>query len=242
MRINIAHLYPDLLNIYGDKGNIIAITQRCRWRNISVNICEISIGDTIDPDFFDFYFIGGGQDQQQIAVSHELQRQKAFLKAAMDNKAVFLAICGGYQLLGHYYKPNSGEELRGISLLDAYTIAGHDRYIGNVTIKTALPLVKADTLTGFENHSGLTYVNGETRSIGTVIVGNGNNGRDKTEGAYSQNVFGTYLHGSLLPKNPHFTDYLIKLALQRTHDTVELPEINDEHEWAAHKKAIGRKY
>jgi hypothetical protein len=242
MKINIAYLYPELLNIYGDRGNVFAFVNRCLWRNIEANITEISIGDIIDPDKYDFYFIGGGQDQQQIAVSQELQKQKFYFQKAAENKAVFLAICGGYQLLGHYYKPHKGEELRGISLMDAYTVAGNARYIGNVTIKSDLPLSSEKTLVGFENHSGLTWLQGETKPIGHVIVGNGNNGKDKKEGGYFRNVFGTYLHGSLLPKNPHFTDYLIKLSLERNYGEVELSSINDFIEWIAHKKAIRRKY
>jgi CobQ-like glutamine amidotransferase family enzyme len=242
MQINIACLYSDLLNIYGDRGNVIAFTKRCQWRGVEVNTFEIKIGDVIDPEKYDFYFIGGGQDQQQIAVSFELQKQKDALHLAAGNGAVFLAICGGYQLFGHYYKPHKGDELRGISLLDAYTVAGHNRYIGNVAIKTDFPLEKADTLTGFENHSGLTYLEEGTVPIGTVITGNGNNGKDKTEGARKRNVFGTYLHGSFLPKNPHFTDYLIKLSLERKYGQVELAEIDDDFEWLAHHKAVKRKY
>jgi len=241
MKINIAYLYPELLNIYGDKGNILAFVNRCLWRNIEAQIHEIHPGDNIDPDVYDFYFIGGGQDQQQIAVADELHKQKDALTQARDNMAVFLTICGGYQLLGHYYKPHSGDKLKGISLLDAYTIAGNTRYIGNVTVKTEFPL-KEKTLVGFENHSGLTYLQGDTKPIGFVTTGNGNNGKDKTEGAFYKNVFGTYLHGSFLPKNPHFTDYLIQLALERNYGKVELEPINDEIEWAAHNKAIGRKY
>ncbi|OGI01359.1 MAG: hypothetical protein A2Y25_02575 [Candidatus Melainabacteria bacterium GWF2_37_15] len=242
MQINIAHLYPDLLNIYGDKGNVTAFIKRCTWRNIDVKVHEIGINDKINPELYDFYFIGGGQDQQQIAVSHELQKQKTPLHEAMDSGAVFLAICGGYQLFGHYYRPHDGEELKGISLLDAYTIAGNTRYIGNVTVLSDLPLNNTNTLTGFENHSGLTYLEGETKPIGSVIIGNGNNGKDKSEGAYKKNVFGTYLHGSLLPKNPHFTDYLIKLSLERNYGQVNLAEINDEFEWLAHNRAVKRKY
>lgn len=242
MKINIAYLYPDLLNIYGDRGNILAFVKRCSWRNIEINIDEINIGDKINPDLYDFYFIGGGQDQQQITVSEELQKQKDLFKKAMDNEAVFLAICGGYQLLGHYYKPHDSDELKGISLLDAYTIAGNTRYIGNVTVHTDLPLDKQNTLVGFENHSGLTYLQGETKPIGQIITGNGNNGSDGLEGAYKKNVFGTYLHGSFLPKNPHFTDYLIKLCLNRNYGTVKLADIDDMLEWAAHKKVIKKKY
>jgi len=242
MQINIAYLYPGLLNIYGDRGNVLAFTQRCLWREIEVKIQEINIGDRIDPELYDFYFIGGGQDQQQIAVSEELQKQQDAFREAAENRAVFLAICGGYQLLGHYYKPHQGEELKGISILDAYTIAGHNRYIGNVTVETGLPLNKHKTLTGFENHSGLTYLEAGTEPLGKVIIGNGNNGEDKLEGARKNNVFGSYLHGSFLPKNPHFTDYLIQISLERQYGKVNLPEIKDEFEWAAHKKAVGRKY
>ena len=278
-KLNIAYLYPELLNIYGDKGNILAFVNRCLWRNIETQVHEIHPSDKINPDLYDFYFIGGGQDEQQIAVADELQKQKEALIQARDNMAVFLTICGGYQLLGHYYKPHSGDELRGISLLDAYTVAGNTRYIGNVTAelnkdlnvispqKTVIPnlirnlsneelqlksqngqtlnQVQGDNtviIVGFENHSGLTYLQGDTKPLGTVTTGNGNNGKDKTEGAFYKNVFGTYLHGSFLPKNPHFTDYLIQLSLERNYGKVELEPLNDEIEWAAHKKAVGRKY
>lgn len=241
MKLKIAYLYPELLNIYGDKGNIFAFVSRCLWRNIDAQIHEIHPGDKIDPDLYDFYFIGGGQDQQQIAVAEEIHKQKEALTQARDNMAVFLTICGGYQLLGHYYKPHDGEELKGISLLDAYTVAGNNRYIGNVTVKTEFQL-KEKTLVGFENHSGLTYIQGETKPLGMVTTGNGNNGKDKTEGAFYKNVFGTYLHGSFLPKNPDFTDFLIQLALERNHGHVKLEPLNDEIELAAHNKAIGRKY
>ncbi len=242
MQINLAYLYPGLLNIYGDRGNVLAFAKRCFWRDIKVKIYEIELADKIDPELYDFYFIGGGQDQQQIAVSEELQKQKSFFTEAAENKAVFLAICGGYQLLGHYYKPHKGDELRGISILDAYTVAGHSRYIGNVTIETKLLSQPSNTLVGFENHSGLTYLEPGTEPIGKIITGNGNNGEDKLEGAHKQNVFGTYLHGSFLPKNPHFTDYLIRLCLERRYGQVELTEIDNKLEWAAHKKAVKRKY
>ena len=242
MKLYIAHLYPELLNIYGDKGNVIAFSQRCFWRNIEFEVHDINQGDKINPDLYDFYFIGGGQDTQQIAVAEEMQKQKALLLEAADSNAVFLAICGGYQLLGHYYKPHDGDKLPGISILDAYTIAGNTRFIGNVTVKLNFSDLKMNTLTGFENHSGLTYLEGQTKPLGCLIVGNGNNGKDKTEGAVYKNVFGTYLHGSLLPKNPHFTDYLISLALKRRGYNINLAELNDEVELLAHNRAINRKY
>ena len=200
---------------------------------IGVNIDEIGIGDDIGEH--DFYFIGGGQDAQQIEVANELQKHKEFLTSERDRGAVFLGICGGYQLMGHYYKPHDGDELKGISLLDAYTVAGNKRFIGNVTVQT--DIVTPNTLVGFENHSGLTYLQGDTKPIGTMIVGNGNNGQDKTEGARYKNVFGTYLHGSFLPKNPHFADYLIELALGE-----KLAPIDDTVENSAHLSLVGKKY
>ncbi len=239
--LNIAHLYPELLNIYGDKGNVLAFQKRCEWRDIEVNLHEINLGDFIDPDLYDFYFIGGGQDQQQIDVSKELQNQKQSLEKAADSGSVFLSICGGYQLLGHYYQPHAGNRLEGIGLLDAYTVAGDTRYIGNVTIET--DFLEPKTLVGFENHSGLTYLNGDTKPIGTTLIGNGNNGKDNQEGARYKNVFGTYLHGSLLPKNPHFTDYLIFLALQRKYgEDIRLDTLDDILELTAHNRSIKRKY
>jgi CobQ-like glutamine amidotransferase family enzyme len=240
MELNIAHLYPELLNIYGDQGNVLALSKRCFWRGIKVNVFNINIGDNINPEFFDFYFIGGGQDKQQIIVSDELMRQKEALTVARDNMAVFLAICGGYQLLGHYYRPHNAEDIKGISLIDAYTIAGNSRFIGNVTIET--DFLTPSSLVGFENHSGLTYLEGETKPLGTVKIGNGNNAKDKSEGAVYKNIFGTYLHGSLLPKNPHFTDHLIKLSLQRRYGNIELETLDDSIELLAHNKALGRKY
>ena len=232
-KIKLAHLYPKLLNIYGDGGNILAIKKRCKWRGIEIEIDEINIDDEISEH--DMYFIGGGQDLQQIAVSKELQKHKEFLTAERDRMSVFLGICGGYQLMGHYYQPHNGEKLLGVSLLDAYTVAGNNRFIGNVTINT--DLVEPETLVGFENHSGLTFLQGNTKPIGTVVVGNGNNGKDNTEGGRFMNVFGTYMHGSFLPKNPQFADYLIELALG------EKPEsLDDSIENLAHDALICKKY
>lgn len=236
--LKIAHLYPKLLNLYGDMGNIITLTKRCEWRGIKVEIDNIGIGDEIGEH--DFYFIGGGQDKQQQDVAQELYRHKEFLTKERDNGAVFLGICGGYQLFGHYYQPFEGDKLIGISLLDAYTVAGKKRFIGNVTVKT--DFLTPETLVGFENHSGLTYLQGDTKPLGVSVVGNGNNGEDKLEGARYKCVFGTYLHGSLLPKNPHFADYLIKLALQKRYGDCELEPINDELEINTHEALVGKAY
>lgn len=231
--LRIAHLYPKLLNIYGDGGNILTLRRRCEWRNIEVIVEEINTGDSISEH--DIYFIGGGQDAQQIEVAQELQKHKDFLTAERDRGAVFLGICGGYQLLGHYYQPHDGDKLPGISLLDAYTIAGNKRFIGNVTAKTGY--VFPNTLVGFENHSGLTYLQGDTKPLGIMVSGNGNNGVDKTEGARFKNVFGTYMHGSFLPKNVHFADYMIELALGK-----KIEPLNDEVEIMTHNSLIEKAY
>lgn len=238
-QLRIAHLYPKMLNIYGDYGNVLTLRRRCEWRDISVTIDEIEIGDSMSEH--DIYFMGGGQDIQQIAVSKELQLNKEFLKEEQSRNAVFLAICGGYQLLGHYYQPVDSDRLEGIGLLDAYTVAGYTRFIGNVTAE--VDYLPRKTLVGFENHSGLTYLNGKTKPISKIIVGKGNNGKDGTEGARYKNVFGTYLHGSFLPKNPHFADYLIKLALQKRYGVeMELESLEDTLEYYAHASVVEKSY
>ncbi len=239
LELSFAHIYPKLLNLYGDIGNVLTLKKRCEWRGIKFIAEEINIGDTFKPH--DIYFIGGGQDRQQVDVAVELQKNKAFLTEERDNNAVFLSICGGYQLLGHYYKAQDGSELKGISLLDAYTLAGNKRFIGNVTAE--IDFLKPNTLVGFENHSGLTYLQGDTKPISKIIVGNGNNGQDKTEGARYKNIFGTYLHGSFLPKNPHFADYLISLALEKKYGRkIDLAQLNDEIEINTHENLVNKPY
>ncbi len=234
IKLRIGHLYPKLLNIYGDGGNIITLKKRAEWRGIEVEVHEINPGDVWLGEH-DIYFIGGGQDQQQIQVSYELNRHKEFMTSERDRGAVFLGICGGYQLLGHYYLPAEGDKLMGISLLDAFTIAGKRRFIGNVTVKTEYDF--SPYLVGFENHSGQTYLQGDTKPIGNVVVGNGNNGQDITEGARYKNVFGTYMHGSFLPKNPKFADYLLELAVGQ-----KLEPLDDKIENNAHDALINKPY
>ena len=233
-KIRIAHLYPKLLNIYGDGGNILALKRRCEWRGVDIEIDEINVG-RYDIGHHDIYFIGGGQDVQQIEVSKELFKHKEFMTSERDRGAVFLGICGGYQLMGHYYQPHDGERLQGISLLDAYTVAGNKRFIGNVTVQA--DYLTPNTLVGFENHSGLTYLQGETKPLGKMLTGNGNNGQDKTEGARFKNVFGTYMHGSFLPKNPQFADYMIELALGE-----KLSELDDTIELDTHNSLVNKPY
>lgn len=241
LKLTIAHLYPKLLNIYGDFGNVLALKRRCEYRNIDFEIVSVNVGDEIDIEKNDIYFIGGGQDKQQIEVSAELQKRKDSLTRAANDGRVFLAICGGYQLLGKYYQPHDGEKLLGIGILDAYTVAGDTRFIGNVTAET--DFLEPKTLVGFENHAGLTYLEDGTVPIAKVVVGNGNNSKDGGEGGRKNNVFGTYLHGSVLPKNPHFTDYLIKKALEVKYGKeIELEKLDDTIEMNAHNDLINKKY
>ncbi len=237
--LNLAYLYPDLLNIYGDRGNVLTLLYRCRFRGITLNISTISIEDNIDTDKFDIYFIGGGQDQQQILVSEDLQKKKFNLTKAIEENVIVLAICGGYQLLGKYYRAHDGSEIKGIEALDLYTVAGNKRMIGNVL---CTELESNETLVGFENHSGKTYLGNSIKPLAKVIRGGGNNGEDGFEGVRYKNVFGTYLHGSLLPKNPHLSDKIIKLAIERKGYSMPDIEINDSIENIAHSKAEKLKY
>jgi len=234
MELRIGHLYAHFLNIYGDMGNVITLTRRAQWRNIEVITTPIGIGEPIDPDYFDLYFIGDGQDKQQMVIAQDLIKRRDILHRAVQQKAVILAICGGYQLLGHYYKPHQGDELKGLSILDAHTIAGNKRMIGNVQIKRE----DGTTLVGFENHSGQTFLGKGLAGLGKVVVGHGNNGQDGYEGAASGTVYGTYMHGSLLPKNPHFADHLITQALTRRYGNLSLEPLDDALEISAHKRAL----
>jgi lipid II isoglutaminyl synthase (glutamine-hydrolysing) len=235
MKLTIGWLYASKMNIYGDRGNVLALERRARWRGIAAETVGIGLGDPIPPDV-DVFFFGGGQDQEQVAVSRDLQGDKGrALKAAVEDGAALLAVCGGYQLLGHEYRPHAEEPLPGIGLFDLVSTAGPERFIGNVVVDSEFgPLV------GFENHSGLTYLGPGARPLGTVRVGRGNNGRDGTEGARYRNAVGCYLHGALLPKNPGLADWLIAAGLGRTGASVALPPLDDRLELDAHASAVER--
>lgn len=240
-KLRVAHLYAHYLNIYGDRGNIVTLTKRCQWRGIEVEVKSTALQEKFDSDYFDVYFIGGGQDKQQQVIAEDLLTLKDTLHNSIEGGAVILSICGGYQLLGHYYRPHEGPELPGISLIDAHTVAGNRRMIGNVVISRD----SGETLVGFENHSGRTFLGKDTKPLGKVLVGNGNNGDDKLEGAAQPvgkgMVYGTYLHGSLLPKNPSLADEIIKQSLLRRHDKVELAPLDDHVESKAHQYASSLK-
>ncbi|MBI3309256.1 MAG: glutamine amidotransferase [Candidatus Melainabacteria bacterium] len=238
--LNLAYLYPTLLNIYGDRGNVLTLLKRCEARQIELAITSINIGDQIDdPSKFDMYFIGGGQDQQQTLVAEELKKIASSLITAIENNAVFLAVCGGYQLLGKYYKTHEGLEIKGIDALDLHTIAGSKRMIGNVL---CTEIESNFSIVGFENHSGKTYLGDNLQPLAKVIRGFGNNGEDGFEGVRYKNVFGTYLHGSLLPKNPMLTDKLIELACNKKGLSMQKIQVDNLLEEKAHEKAMKLKY
>ena len=226
--IKIVHLYPKELNIYGDNGNLQALTYRLQRYGYESEIVPVGVGDDL-PAQFDILLGGGGQDTGQLVVAEDLQAKKDELISARDYGAVMLVICGSYQLFGHYFQTAMGEKIPGIGLFDMATVAGAERLIGNVVIES-----KWGRLVGFENHSGITELQGDQPFLGRVTKGNGNGG-DGTEGAVINNCFGSYLHGPLLPKNPCLTDELIRRALKRkTGKDVELPALEDE---LAHRAA-----
>ena len=238
--LNLAYLYPTLLNIYGDRGNVLTLLKRCEARQIELAITSINIGDQIDdPSKFDMYFIGGGQDQQQTLVAEELKKIASSLITAIEDNAVFLAVCGGYQLLGKYYKTHEGLEIKGIDALDLHTIAGDKRMIGNVL---CTEIESNFSIVGFENHSGKTYLGDNLQPLAKVIRGFGNNGENGFEGVRYKNVFGTYLHGSLLPKNPMLTDKLIELACNKKGLSMPKIPVDNLLEEKAHAKAMKLRY
>lgn len=236
MELNICHLYPDILNLYGDRGNIITMKRRLEDRGIKVNIDECSIGQPLNADKYDIFFIGGGQDFEQEVLLRDLSSGKAQdIRTAVEEEKTFLAICGGYQMLGEYYKTWDGVQLDFIGAIGVHTIGAKERMIGNYMFKTT-PESGDTVVVGFENHSGKTYLSEQVAPLGMMLSGNGNNGEDKTEGARYKNVFGTYSHGSLLPKNPVLCDFILQTALNHRYDGAEpLAPLDDTLELNAHR-------
>lgn len=235
MELNICHLYPDVLNLYGDRGNIIAMQRRLQARGIAVSVHTCSIGEKLDASAHDLFFIGGGQDFEQEILLRDLAQGKANeMINAVEGEKTFLAICGGYQMLGQYYKTWDGNQLDFIGAIDVHTIGAKERMIGNYMFKTDAH--SADTVVvGFENHSGKTYLGKNVQPMGRVLAGNGNNGEDGGEGARYKNVFATYSHGSLLPKNPVLCDFILETALtQKYGKAVSLSSLPDVFEKNAH--------
>jgi CobQ-like glutamine amidotransferase family enzyme len=231
--LRLCALYPELMNIYADRGNIAVLRARCEWRGIGFELGSATLGDPLDSGAHDFFYMGGGQDRDQIAVAHDMVATKRdALQAAADRGAVVLAVCGGYQLLGHTYELGA-EQLPGVGLVDLRTVREPGpRLIGNCAIEADLG-GGGRVIAGFENHGGRTYLGAGERPLGRVLSGHGNNGRDGFEGVHRRNVIGTYLHGPLLPKNMWLADCLIELALG-----IELEPLRDDAlEDAAHASA-----
>jgi lipid II isoglutaminyl synthase (glutamine-hydrolysing) len=221
------------MSIYGDRGNVIALAQRARWRGLDVEVRPFTAGQTLDADWADLWFFGGGQDQGQDIVGADLDGPNGrALAASLEGGAAMLAVCGGYQLLGHEYLPESAPPIPGLGVLDVTTRAGRKRFVGNL-----LAEAPEGMLIGFENHSGRTFLGTSVRPLARVIVGHGNNGEDRTEGAVQGKIVGTYSHGSVLPKNPWLADRLLAWALERRHGQVPLPPLDDSAELAARDSA-----
>lgn len=235
MELKIYHMYPDLLNLYGDLGNVTCLKQRCQWRGIEVEIVGFSMNHEVPLDEGDLFFIGGGSDRGQNIVYSHLLKYTREMGDLIEDGAPVLAICGGYQLLGEKYIDADGNDVPGLGIFDYHTHSEEGRLIGNIIIENNLDL-SPETLVGFENHGGRTYH--DHQALGKVRVGYGNNGKDQEEGMVYQNCIGTYLHGPLLPKNSHLADYLILKALERKYGLKALSSLEDHLELAAHEKVL----
>lgn len=235
--LTIVHLFPELLNLYGDGGNVIALRRRCEWRGIPVDVREVGMDDAMDFAHADIVFIGGGADREQLIVKDAMMGRKAELRSYVADGGVLLAVCGGYQFLGHHYTMGD-TVVEGLGIVDMETVRGEGRLIGNAAIATDISDVP---VVGFENHGGRTNLGAGVQPFGRTLGStHGNNGSDGGEGVRQGNLIGTYLHGPLLPKNPHVTDHLIARALERRGDACELAPLDDAVELAANRIMVQR--
>ncbi|MCH5202689.1 MAG: glutamine amidotransferase [Oscillospiraceae bacterium] len=237
MKITIGHFFPDLLNLYGDRGNIQCMVQRLKWRGIEAEVKTFGIEEEIDFSTLDIVLLGGGSDREQMLVCNRLKEIKDEFKAYVESDGVVIAICGGYQLLGKYYETDEGR-IEGLDIVDMYTVQEKGRLINNIFIQSDLfemPIV------GFENHGGRTYINAN-KPLGKVVYGKGNDGKSGYEGVVYKNVIGTYLHGPLLPKNPQLCDYLLTKAIERKYgkEKAILSPLPDIEEKEANKYIVDR--
>ena len=241
MELNICHLYPDVLNLYGDTGNILCMRRRLAWRGIDSAVQRVRVGEKLDLTSCDLLLIGGGQDFEQEVLLPDLRAGKSeTLRSAIEDGICVLAICGGYQMLGQYYETWQGVRCDFVGALDLYTVGSQQRMIGNTVYRFRKPDGSESTLVGFENHSGKTWLGEGVEALARVEEGSGNNVEDGTEGVHFKNVFGSYSHGPLLPKNPAFCDLLLQTALERRYGRAELEALDDSAEQAAHDAMLHR--
>jgi lipid II isoglutaminyl synthase (glutamine-hydrolysing) len=241
--LRIAHLYPSLLNVAGDGGNLIALQRRAEWRGIPVEVVAVEKGQTPDFRKFDIVLFHGGQDVEMAVAAEDFAHKAPSLRRAVDEGVLVFAVCAGLQLLGHRYISNAGEEMVGAGILDLETRGGPQRFMQHAACEVTIGGV-TETVVGFENHSGLTELGPGAEAFGRVVAGAGNNGKDGLEGARTGSVFATYLHGPVLPKNPWLTDQLLRMAVGRAEGVapaeVALAPLNDELEQRAHDLALSK--
>ncbi|MBD0348269.1 MAG: glutamine amidotransferase [Thermoleophilia bacterium] len=241
MAVRVGHLYPDYLNIYADRGNIAVLARRAAWRGLAVELEAIGVGDPLDPDAHDLLYVGGGQDREQALIAPDLAARGDALLAAAATGTPVLAVCGGYQLLGRFYRERSGQELPGAGVFPLHTVAGERRMIGDVLLECELEPGERRTLAGFENHAGRTRLDADATPLGRVVAGFGNDGESGYEGCRVGNALGTYLHGPLLPRNPWLADWLLARAVERrTGERPSFEPLADDLEREAHAVSARR--
>jgi CobQ-like glutamine amidotransferase family enzyme len=239
MTLRICHLYPTLLSVAGDRGNLFAIQRRCAWRGMCTEVTEVGVGQTACFPDFDLILFHGGQDKEMDVAARDLADKSASIREAVESDVVVLAVCAGYQLLGHYYQPYTGDRLDGVGALDLRTEGGNTRFMNHIAVECDFAPGGPRSLVGFENHSGRTYVGPKAKPLGRVVAGSGNNGEDGGEGARYRQVYGTYMHGPVLPKNPWLTDHLIEQGLRHRYGEVTpLAKLPDGAEERAHAAAL----
>jgi CobQ-like glutamine amidotransferase family enzyme len=238
--IRVAHLYPEYLNIYADRGNIAVLANRAAWRGIELAVEPVSVGEALPPGAHDLIYVGGGQDREQALIAPDLAAKGAAIREAVDGGAAVLAVCGGYQLLGRFYRDRAGVELPGVGLFPLHTVAGERRLIGDCLLECKFEPGEKRTLAGFENHAGLTRLEAGAEPLGRVVAGFGNDGASGFEGCRLGTAIGTYLHGPLLPRNPWLADWLLARALEHRGEPFALADLPDTLEREAHLVSAAR--